>query len=100
MYFYILFKVNQEIKGIEDGFLAKDHHTEALKSLTKRCKICIEEFMSSLEVLDGLQFEEHQNIAKSKRKSVVKIANSNLDIADEILRRIETLSANKQGNSH
>ena len=49
--------------------------------------------MNSLEILDGIQFEEHQNVAKSKRKSVVKIANSHLDIADETLKRIEELNA-------
>ena len=82
-------KVAKEVKDIEDGFLPKEHHNEALKSLTKRCKICTEEFMSSLETLDGLQFEEHQNIPKSKRKSVIKEANTHLDTADEILKNIE-----------
>ena len=82
-------KVAKEVKDIEDGFLPKEHHKEALKSLEKRCKICIEEFMSSLEALDGLQFGDHQKIPKSKRKSVIKVANSHLDSADEILKRIE-----------
>ena len=45
--------------------------------------------MGSLEALDELQFEEHQSIAKSKRKSVVKEANHQLDLADETLKRIE-----------
>ena len=88
-----LFKVAKEIKDIEDGFLPKEHHNEALKSITKRCKICIEEFMSSLETLDGLHFEEHQNIPKSKRKSVIKEANTHLDTADEILKTIEVHSS-------
>ena len=84
-----LFQVTKEVKDIEDGFLSKEHHSEALKGLTKRCKVCIEEFMGSLESLDELQFEEHQSIAKSKRKSVVKETNNHLDHADETLKRIE-----------
>ena len=47
--------------------------------------------MSKLEALDELHFEEHQSIAKSKRKSAVKEANNQLDLADETLKRIETL---------
>ena len=54
--------------------------------------MCMEEFMSSLEVLDGLQFGEHQNIAKSKRKSVVNLTNSNLDNADDLLQKIESFT--------
>jgi len=84
-----LVEVTKEVKDIEDGFLPKDHHCEALKGLTKRCNACVEEFMGCLEALDELQFEEHQSIAKSKRKSVVKEANHQLDIADETLKRIE-----------
>ena len=45
--------------------------------------------MGSLESLDELQFEEHQSIAKGKRKSVVKETNNHLDHADETLKRIE-----------
>lgn len=89
-----LSEVTKEVKDIEDGFLSKEHHNEALKGLTKRCKLCIEEFMGTLEALDELQFEEHQSIAKAKRKSVVKEANNHLDLADEILKRIETLISN------
>ena len=48
--------------------------------------------MSSLEVLDRLQFNEHQNIAKGKRKSVVIYTNSQLDNADAALKRIEDLT--------
>ena len=90
----LIFQVTKEVKDIEDGFLSKEHHNEALKGLTKRCKLCIEEFMGTLEALDELQFEEHQSIAKAKRKSVVKEANNHLDLADEILKRIETLISN------
>ena len=87
----MLRQVTKEVKDIEDGFLAKEHHPEALKGLAKRCKSCIEDFIQSLETLDGLQFEEHQSIVKSKRKSVINTANSYLDTADEILKRIEEL---------
>lgn len=87
-----LFQVAKELKDIEDGFLPKEHHSEALKGLSKRCNMCLEEFMRSLEVLDGLQFGEHQNIAKSKRKSVVNFTNSNLDNADDLLQKIESLT--------
>ena len=72
--------------------MAKEHYSEALKGLSKRCKMCVEDFMISLEVLDGLQFEEHQNVAKSKKKSVIKTTNDHLDSADETLKRIEQLT--------
>ena len=73
--------------------MAREHHSEALKGLSKRCKACIEDFMKSLEVLDELQFEEHQTIAKSKKKSVIRTTNDYLDTADEAIKRIEQLSS-------
>ena len=86
-------KVANELKDIEGGFLPKDGLIITLKSLENRCQICIEEFLTSLEILDGLQPAEHQDISKSKKKSVSKDANTHLDTADEILKRIEGKTA-------
>ena len=69
--------------------MAQEHHLEKLKSLLKRCKGCSENFMRSLEDLDALRFEEHQSVAKNKRKSVATEANRQLDHADDVIKRIE-----------
>ena len=49
--------------------------------------------MRSLENLDGIQLEEAQSMAKSKRKSVVNSANSHMDQADDMIQRIKTLQS-------
>ena len=84
-----LAEVAKELKDLEDGFVAKEHHSQAIKGLKRRCGGCTEEYMRLLESLDGLRFEESQADAKSKRKSVAKKINGNLDNNEGLLTRIE-----------
>ena len=58
--------------------LPKEHHESALRDLEKRSKACSEQWMHSLESLDGIQLDDTQTLSKSKRKSVADCANSYL----------------------
>ena len=60
----------------EITLLSKEHHESALRDLEKRSKACSEQWMHSLESLDGLKLDNTQTLSKSKRKSVVDCANS------------------------
>ena len=84
--FLDIFKEVQEIT-----LLSKEHHEGALRDLEKRSKACSEQWMHSLESLDGIQLDDNQT--KSKRKSVVNCANSYLDQADELIQQIKTLQS-------
>ena len=81
--------IADEVEGVEKGFLPKEHHSEALKGLNRRAKGCSEEFMRCLEALDTLRFEDHQSMAKNKRKSVANTINSRLDQLDAMTERIK-----------
>lgn len=87
-----LSEVRSEVKDLESGHLPSEHHDEALRSLLKRCKGGTEEFMRQLETLDSLRFDEGQQDAKRKRKSVVDQINSRLDVNEEVQKKIERLS--------
>ena len=73
--------------------LPKEHHESALRDLEKRSKACSEQWMRSLESLDGIQLDDTQTLSKSKRKSVVNCANSYMDQADELIQQIKTLQS-------
>ena len=73
--------------------LPKEHHESALRDLEKRSKACSEQWMHSLESLDGIQLDDTQTLSKSKRKSVVNCANSYMDQADELIQQIKTLQS-------
>ncbi len=87
-----LVAVAEEVKGMEDGYLATEHHAEAVKGLVKRRKAATEDYMRLLEALDSLATEEHQSMARTKRKSVVNDINASLDRGDQLQQRIDTLS--------
>lgn len=87
-----LAEVAKELKDIENGHLASEHHEKAFKGLMKRCRSGTEEFMRLLEKLDAMRFEEHQSEAKSKRKTVVDRVNKWLDKNDSLQGKIEELS--------
>jgi len=50
--------------------------------------------MRLLETLDTLRFEEHQSIAKNKRKSVASTINSRLDKNEQLQSHLEGMLAN------
>ena len=91
-------EVAQKFVGIskqvhEITHLPKEHHESALRDLEKRSKACSEQWMRSLESLDGIQLDDTQTLSKSKRKSVVNCANSYMDQADELIQQIKTLQS-------
>ena len=81
----------KEVKDIEDGYLASDHHEKALKALLKRCRGGTEEYMRLLEKMDAMQFEEHQSAARARRKSVVDKVNKCMDKNELLQEKIEGL---------
>lgn len=87
-------QVSNEIRDIERGFLDTEHHDKAWPNLIKRCRSGSEEFMRLLETLDTFRFEEHQQMAKTKRKNLVDIINKKLDANDELQRKVERLKEN------
>ncbi|XP_016279255.2 BAG family molecular chaperone regulator 1 isoform X1 [Monodelphis domestica] len=52
--------VNEELGGIQKGFLAKDLRAEALSKLDKRIKGTVEQFMKILEQIDSLTYNNYQ----------------------------------------
>ncbi|XP_072453129.1 BAG family molecular chaperone regulator 1 isoform X1 [Notamacropus eugenii] len=52
--------VNEELAGIQKGFLAKDLRAEALSKLDKRVKGTVEQFMKILEQIDSLTYNNYQ----------------------------------------
>ena len=67
--FVDIFKQVQEIT-----LLPKEQHETVLRDLEKQSKVCSEQWMRSLESLDGIQIDD--NLSKSKRKSVIDCAKS------------------------
>ena len=55
-----VFQIAKEYKDIEGGHLDQKHQPEALRNLSKRCKVCCEDYMKTLEKLDSFTFEDHQ----------------------------------------
>ncbi|XP_072453130.1 BAG family molecular chaperone regulator 1 isoform X2 [Notamacropus eugenii] len=64
--------VNEELAGIQKGFLAKDLRAEALSKLDKRVKGTVEQFMKILEQIDSLTLPETFRDCRLKRKGLVK----------------------------
>ena len=84
-------EIQNQLRDIEMGHLPREHHEQALKDLEKRCKMCSESWMKTLETLDGIELNPDQSMAKNKRKAVVVSTNSNMDKADEVIQRITVL---------
>lgn len=91
-------EISKDVTDIENGHLDRKLQPEALRSLSKRCKICSEEYMKLLEKLDSFTFAEHQIQAKMKRKSVVIETNSALDRADDLVKQIDSLLIKIESN--
>ena len=61
----------------EITLLPKEQHENALRDLERQSKTFSEEWIRSLECLDGVQLDDNQ-LSRSKRKSVVNCAKSYL----------------------
>ncbi|XP_051853334.1 BAG family molecular chaperone regulator 1 isoform X5 [Antechinus flavipes] len=58
--------VNEELLGIQKGFLAKDLRAEALNKLDKRVKGTVEQFMKILEQIDSLHYKPIMNASRDE----------------------------------
>ncbi|XP_044517492.1 BAG family molecular chaperone regulator 1 [Gracilinanus agilis] len=81
--------VNEELGGIQKGFLAKDLRAEALSKLDKKIKGTVEQFMKILEQIDSLTLPENFRDCRLKRKGLVKKVQAFLAQCDTVERRIE-----------
>ncbi|XP_051853310.1 BAG family molecular chaperone regulator 1 isoform X2 [Sminthopsis crassicaudata] len=80
--------VNEELLGIQKGFLAKDLRAEALNKLDKRVKGTVEQFMKILEQIDSLTLPEAFRDCRLKRKGLVKKVQAFLAQCDTVERNI------------
>ena len=71
--------------------LPKEHHESALRDLEKQSKVCSEQWMCSLESLNGIQLDETQVMSESKRKSVVNYVHAYIKQENVLLNKIKTL---------
>ncbi|XP_006634375.1 BAG family molecular chaperone regulator 1 [Lepisosteus oculatus] len=77
-------KVDGELTGLKNGFLAKDLQAEALNKLDQRVKGAAEQFMKFLEQMDAMTFPENFNDCRMKRKGLVKTVQACLAQCDKI----------------
>ncbi|XP_054992624.1 BAG family molecular chaperone regulator 1 [Sorex araneus] len=63
--------LNEDLTGLQQGFLVKDIRAEALCKLSRRVKATIEQFMKILEEIDALILPENFKDSRLKRKSLV-----------------------------
>ena len=72
--------------------LPKEHHEIALRDVEKRSKACFEQWMHSLESLNGIQLEDTQTLSKSKLNSVVNYTNVYIKQSNVLAQKIKNLS--------
>ncbi|XP_042562395.1 BAG family molecular chaperone regulator 1 [Clupea harengus] len=77
-------KVDGELSGLKNGFLAKDLQAEALNKLDHRVKVAAEQFMKTLEQIDSLSFPDNFSDCKMKKKGLVKTVQGFLAQCDRI----------------
>ncbi|XP_056148625.1 BAG family molecular chaperone regulator 1 [Lampris incognitus] len=77
-------KVDGELAGLKNGFLAKDLQAEALGKLDHRVKVAAEQFMKILEQIDSMSVPENFCDCKMKKKGLVKTVQDFLAQCDKI----------------
>lgn len=77
-------KVDGELTGLKNGFLAKDLQAEALNKLDHRVKVAAEQFMKILEQIDALSVPENFSDCRMKKKGLVKTVQGFLAQCDKI----------------
>ncbi|KAJ3595075.1 hypothetical protein NHX12_004380 [Muraenolepis orangiensis] len=76
-------KVEGELAGLKNGFLAKDLQAEALSKLDHRVKVAAEQFMKILEQVDSLDFlAQCDKVEAGISDHLVKIQSKNMALAD------------------
>lgn len=77
-------KVDGELTGLKNGFLAKDLQAEALTKLDHRVKVAAEQFMKILEQIDSMNLPENFSDCRIKKKGLVKTVQGFLAQCDKI----------------
>ncbi|XP_041942915.1 BAG family molecular chaperone regulator 1 isoform X2 [Alosa pseudoharengus] len=77
-------KVDGELSGLKNGFLAKDLQAEALNKLDHRVKVASEQFMKILEQIDSMSLPENFSDCRMKKKGLVKTVQGFLAQCDRI----------------
>ncbi|XP_028328941.1 BAG family molecular chaperone regulator 1 isoform X2 [Gouania willdenowi] len=77
-------KVDGELKGLKNGFLAKDLQVEALDKLDNRVKAAAEQFIKILEQIDAMSVPENFTDCRMKKKGLVKTVQDFLNQCDKI----------------
>nr|XP_057902133.1 BAG family molecular chaperone regulator 1 [Doryrhamphus excisus] len=77
-------KVDGELTGLKNGFLAKDLQADALGKLDHRVKVAAEQFMKILEQIDSLSLPENFNDCRMKKKGLVKTVQDFLAQCDKM----------------
>lgn len=77
-------KVDGELNGLKNGFLAKDLQAEALGKLDHRVKVAAEQFMKILEQIDAMSLPENFSDCRVKKKGLVKTVQDFLAQCDKI----------------
>ncbi|XP_061694503.1 BAG family molecular chaperone regulator 1 [Syngnathoides biaculeatus] len=77
-------KVDGELTGLKNGFLAKDLQADALGKLDHRVKVAAEQFMKILEQIDALSIPENFNDCRMKKRGLVKTVQDFLAQCDKM----------------
>ncbi|XP_052473521.1 BAG family molecular chaperone regulator 1-like isoform X1 [Carassius gibelio] len=77
-------KVDGELTGLKNGFLAKELQAEALNKLDHRVKVAAEQFMKILEEIDGMNLPETYSDSRMKKKGLVKTVQGFISQCDKI----------------
>ncbi|XP_026142650.1 BAG family molecular chaperone regulator 1-like isoform X1 [Carassius auratus] len=77
-------KVDGELTGLKNGFLAKELQAEALNKLDHRVKVAAEQFMKILEEIDGMNLPETYSDSRMKKKGLVKTVQGFIAQCDKI----------------
>ncbi|XP_066579527.1 BAG family molecular chaperone regulator 1 [Amia ocellicauda] len=77
-------KVDGELTGLKNGFLAKDLQAEALNKLDQRVKGASEQFMKLLEQIDAMTLPDNFSDCRMKKKGLVKTVQACLAQCDKI----------------
>ncbi|XP_030631067.1 BAG family molecular chaperone regulator 1 [Chanos chanos] len=77
-------KVDGELTGLKNGFLAKDLQADALNKLDRRVKVAAEQFMKILEQIDAMAVPENFSDCRMKKKGLVKTVQGFLAQCDKI----------------
>ncbi|KAK6491895.1 BAG family molecular chaperone regulator 1 [Huso huso] len=77
-------KVDGELTGLKNGFLAKHLQAEALSKLDQRVKVAAEQFMKILEQMDAMSLPENFSDCRMKKKGLIKTVQACLAQCDKI----------------